>query len=1371
MAAKEKKSTVTKHLKDNQGDKEKLPETPKGKRGRKSNALNDNKLSPEQKTPVGRKRRKENTQDGRRTPVTKRARRSIIEQEEPCAAKTPPPASQKCKKAHLEKELGDLLENATGRNTPLLPRNKKINEKEEEGVDNVDEKGGLYLTKTRKVNEKDTDDDNVSVKSFSTLLRTRKNVDKEVDEDAMSVRSVSVKSRKVDPNEDDSSVRSLLRPNLVTKTGRKKKSVLTAIAVKKKIFIRRGRPKKTKELTDTKGKHIEEKRVGRIKVMDKGTTETKQKRIIKKPLKFQNKIKDQTRLRPSIAIKNQKLKKTKLKLTDKHQGNKQKGETEISKDIDTDNASKERLRTDSQALTLAKSDTSALIEIGSDTPSKKKKVGIRKRKMKNDGKNEDLEIDGAEKPSDVYFFSDVEGVNAQDSAIRGSRSGKIIKHTQQKGKGSPKKDPEGRKQRRESGIHFETTRSPDDSSVMIVHPRLGPKIKGTKRLKPILPRTEEISKRTKLPITQELVPANMLSNSLSTAVPNFNQISSSYFVQSIPNFNLFATNSTLIRSYNSKSPINTNFDSNLPVGTTDLPYVEDSDFSVTNFGPKVSSNEIIVTPSGIVLSGSRIVSPGNQHSTSVCFNGSNSNFTSEESNGDIVYSPQESLNGVQASGLIYQSSTTVIQPQSCPNSNTTIFLKRPEAMSTSLISTTTGAVLINPNVNSNGSLRVNNVKSHSGCNTSTDTIASEEALEGDFQASGEPSTANRFKNLSKLDFIPSIPVAKNVNDLLMLKNKSILEKRLLQKEKGLGKAGFSGSLSGKSLIGVPKILKETNSVTNDEKIKIEKAERKTRRRTLRNVRHFRDSSSELTFSEPESSNCENEDLNLYKTISCERINKCAQVLEPSPKLLLQLGSEPITMSESLAPFETASMLLVTKKEKLEKKLERDGLDVLERSPKIKEAVDVCRFSKENEEALKEFGLDSDLEQTKSEKDGDSPIKFNKIEDDELRNDVSEISKNSKIKEEVNNILKEMPNRKISNFCRKSEGFGLSSNRIDVKNLLVTKNSDYLSISPSKPPTVIDKLLERNKSLKKAEQEGKYDNVVRNLSENSVNYDLVEVKPRKTTRALRTRKFIKGMGSRRTAHKRFVHGTSGCKIYERRGSNPEMYSNNYLTVKSQVANENVPLRRVTDPGDGKYQRRGSIDYESVQKVLDRRCSLPTASSDLSDPKLSKSLEDVNKIKTENIKTIVVGSSNIFSSKSRGSDIQPRVINIVTSNCGLKRGKNLMQEIALEMGSDEKSYGSADKSGRRISVESSNSETDNLQKLLDGLSDVNADDKLSNEVPYFGENSSMQDEKIRLSIDRKSIDEKEKKSVVIEESPEDLVTKETILSALGTYEKNL
>ncbi|KAK6621077.1 hypothetical protein RUM43_011383 [Polyplax serrata] len=1347
MAAKEKKSTVAKHLKDTCGDKEKQLETPKGKRGRKPNASNDNKLSPETKTPVGRKKRRVNEPDGGSTPSTKRARRSIVEQEEPGIAKTPPPTGQKMKKAHLEKELGDLLENATGRNTPLLPRNKKINEREEETVDSNDEKNGLYLTKGKKNNEKDADDDNMSVKSFSTLLRTRKNVDKEVDDDVMSVKSVTVKSKRIDANEDDTSGRSLLRPNLINKPGRKKKSVLTAIAVKKKIFIRRGRPKKIAEVTDGKGR-VDEKRGGKIKVVDKGVTDTKQKRIIKKPLKFQNKIKDQTRLRSSIAIKNQKLKKTKLKLSERL---KQKGEADVSREVEVNSTGKERQRTDSEGLMLAKSDISTALLEADPVDVSKKKFGIRKRKMRSDGRNEDVDLEDGEKGSDVYYFSDLEVTKAQDSPARG-RPPKILKHTQQKGKLIVKKGQDGKKKKkRDSGIHFETTRSPDDSSVIIVHPRLGPKIKGAKRLKSILPKADEVAgKRTKNAMAQDLVPPNMLPNSLSAAVSNFNQLSGSYL---IPNFNLFANNSTLLRSYNPKSSVSPNLDA-----STDLTYGEEPELSVS-YGPKLSPNELVVTSNNVVLSASRIVSPGSQHSSSVCINGSNSNCTSETSNGDIAHSPnsKDSLNS-----LTYQKNGTSVQP----NSSTTLFLKRPESMSTSLISTTTGAVLINSNGNSSGGLRVTNVKSHSVCNTSTDTIASEKALEGDFQASGETSTPNRFKNISKLDTIPSIPVAKSVNDLLILKNKANLDSKYFDnEEKQWLRSSSMTSLLKKTTVEVPNILKEPQSIGSGDKLKTAKSERKYRKRPLKNVRHFVGSGTELTFSEPESSSCENEDTQLYKTISCERVNRSARILETSPKVLLQLGSEPIVMSDSLAPYETASMLLVTKKEKIEEKLDIDGLEMLE-SPRIKEAVDVCKFSKENEEALREFGLDSDLEMTKSEVDGDSPIKGNRVDDDELRYDENKV-KRTTVKDDMNNILKEMPIRKISNLCRKGDAFNVSSNRLDVKSMLVLKNNDYLSVSPSsKPPTVIDKLLERNKSLKKAEQEGKYENVVRNLSENSVNFEGIDNKQKKSTRELRARKFVKGMEPRRSTHKKYVHGSSGCKIYERRGSNPEMYSNNYLTVKNQVANENVPLRRVTDPGDGKYQRRGSIDYEAIQKVFDRRCSLPTASADADDPKHSKSLDDVNKLKTENVKTIVVGTSKPLTSKNRGSDVQPRVINIVTSNCGLKKGKNLMEEIGLDIASEEKgSFLNGDKSRRRVSVESSNSDTESLQKLLDGLSQVNTAGKLTSKVPYYEEKSSLRREKIRLSIGRKSLEDKEKKNILIEESPEDLVTKETILSALG------
>ena len=1394
MAAKEKKLTVTKHLKDNQGEKDKPPEIQKGKRGRKPNSVTDVKLSPEQKTPPGRKKRKENVQDGRSTPVSKRARRSIVDQDESnFAAKTPPPSGHhKFKKAHLEKELGDLLENATGRNTPLLPRNKKINEKEEESVDSADEKsGGLYINKTRKNNnnEKDTDDENVSLKSFSTLLRTRKNVEnKEVEDDVLSVRSVNLKSKKVEASEDDSSsIRSLLRPNIVSKPGRKKKCVLTAIAVKKKIFIRRGRPKKTKDIVEGKGKHMEEKRVGRIKVMDKNIGEPKQKRIIKKPLKFQSKMKnDQTRLRSSIALKNQKLEKAKLKLSDKLQVNKQKSDLD---DVIVDQSSKERLKNEGQSVTYAKSDTSVLSDADCEV-SKKKKSGMRKRKMRSDGRNEDINSENSDKTSDIYFFSDAEGANAQESVGK-NKSGKILRHVhQQKGKVGSKKNLNARKQRRESGLHFETTRSPDDSSVMIVHPRFGPKIKGAKRLKPILPKTDEVNKQTKNAIAQDLMSANALSNSIATGNLNFNQLGNSYFVQSIPNFNLFTANSPIIRNYNSKTTAaaGKNFDGNLPGNNTDLPYSENGDYAIASYGSKIPPNEIIITPGGgIVLSGKGVVPSNAQNPSSVCFNGSNSNFAMEAPNGDIVYTSHESLNGVLEPGVIYQNNNkNLIQPLSCSNSNAAFYLKRPESMSTSLKSAVSDVSLSNPDISSNGNLKMNNSKTQSNCNTSTDIIVSEKALEGDCLVTAETSATSSLKGISKLDCIPSIPVAKNVNDLIMLKNKTILELRNVEREKESSRSNSLTNASSRHLKGVPNILRETN-LTAGEKVKLEKFQKKSKKRILKNVRHVFGSSSDLTFSEPESSNgVEREDVKeLYKTISCEQLKKSAQFVESSPKVLLQLGSEPITISDSLAPYETASMLLVTKKEKLEEKLDREEWDVLNRSPDVKGAVDVCRFSKENEEALKELGLDSDLEQTKSDMDAESPVKNAKNDELELNYVKSNSSKMGKKTvaggDEANNVLKEMPVRKMTNCYGSGESFNTSpNNRIGVKSLLVLKNSDYLSVSPSKPPTVIDKLLEKNKSLKRAEQEGKsYNQNYRDLSEN---YEMMEVRPRKTFRELRTRKFIKGGGGdlRRGSHKKYIVEDQNCKIYGRRGSNPEMYSSNYLMVNSQISNENVPLRRITDPEGRKFQRRGSMDFDSIQKVLDRRCSLPTVSSDPT--KLSRSLEDVNKLKTENVKTIVISSSKpLSSSKSKGMENhQPRVINIVTSNNGLKKGKNLMEEIGLGLNSTTDDDGGGggggyvngdNKSGRRASVESSNSETENLQKLLDGLSDVNSEDKLSrrSQVPYYeGKRNSMREDKMRVSIERrKSLDEKEKKNVVIEESPEDLVTKETILSALGKF----
>lgn len=332
MAAKERKSALNKHLnKEIQSDKEKTPETPKLRRSRKSasSLLNDNKTNSEQKSPVpSRKRKKENAVDGSTTPVPGRGRRLPLESnEETEAAKTPPPSGLKNKKAFLEKELEDILENATGRNTPSMSRNRKLNEKEEDvseveklvrtrknvsdSLEALEEKGGFFLPKTRKGNEKDIDDDNLSVRSAPTFLRTRKNFDKEIDDDVLSVRSMSVRSKKGDANEDDSmSVRSLPRPVKVKKVERKKKPGV-AVA-KKKILVKgaRGSPKKGNEV---KGKVLKAVKT-RQKAAGKGAAEAKVKKIMKKPLKFQNKKKGQKRPRSTMfTTKKQRLKNQKPK--------------------------------------------------------------------------------------------------------------------------------------------------------------------------------------------------------------------------------------------------------------------------------------------------------------------------------------------------------------------------------------------------------------------------------------------------------------------------------------------------------------------------------------------------------------------------------------------------------------------------------------------------------------------------------------------------------------------------------------------------------------------------------------------------------------------------------------------------------------------------------------------------------------------------------------------------------------------------------------------------------------------------------------------------------------------------------------------------
>lgn len=754
-----------------------------------------------------------------------------------------------------------------------------------------------------------------------------------------------------------------------------------------------------------------------------------------------------------------------------------------------------------------------------------------------------------------------------------------------------------------------------------------------------------------------------------------------------------------------------------------------------------------------MLSGGKFISTGNQIPANTCVRVQNTSpgFVPETSNNGVLYPSQKPIENA----LVYQNTGAVIV-QSCPTATTAMLIKKPESMSTSLISTTTGPVGTNGNagrgIHVNNLTDFNRLKPQAGftASTQTDTIMSEKALEGDSQTENM-SIINRYRNVPRIDSLPTIPVAKNVNDLLLLKSNQSNELKPVNNEPATEITSSNNDKSTEVVVNDVEMKEEVEAKEENVETERKRPNERRRRRVLRNVRLNKDTDTEITFSEPEVSYSDaEENQRLFKSVSSEKFsdpNK-SKIYKSKSRVIYQLGSEPITVSDTISIFETASLFSLPKNEILDHKSDIEKLNketkeaTVEASPKIKEAIEVCSFSKENEEALKELGLDSDMDVTRSEGDTDSP-KTGGLKPDE---ESDPASKKAKMKEEVDNVLREMPVRRIPNLYRRTEC--LSKNRLDIKSPLVVKNNDFLSKSPAKPPTVIDKLLEKNKSLKKAEQEGKFQNSVRNLTENFEEFDKTELKHKRTVRA---RKFTQGG----RAHKKFANESPSCKIFERRGSNPEIYSNNYLNSENQVANENLPLRRVTDPGESrdKYQRRGSIDYDNIQKVIERRCSLPNEDS----TKIpSKNAEDVNKVKTDNIKTIVVGSSSMLSPKSRGMDNQPRIINIVTSDDGSKKGQNLMEEINLEM---ESCYVNGDKGERRISIESCNSETENMKKLMDGLND----DKLSKEVPYCEEKISRKVEK--LKGDRKCVD-KEQKSAM-DETPEDLATKETILSALGWY----
>jgi len=94
------------------------------------------------------------------------------------------PGTPRSRKQFLEKELEDLLENATGRNTPL------------------DNRPGFFLPKSRR----EPEDDTLSVRSLTAFHRTPKRAaDRELEDDVLSLRSV--KLRKDD--DDTMSVKSL----------------------------------------------------------------------------------------------------------------------------------------------------------------------------------------------------------------------------------------------------------------------------------------------------------------------------------------------------------------------------------------------------------------------------------------------------------------------------------------------------------------------------------------------------------------------------------------------------------------------------------------------------------------------------------------------------------------------------------------------------------------------------------------------------------------------------------------------------------------------------------------------------------------------------------------------------------------------------------------------------------------------------------------------------------------------------------------------------------------------------------------------------------------------------------------------------------
>lgn len=237
MAGKEKKAAILRHMNKEAStgnDKSGTSDAPKKRRGRIPNSEKGNVPV---KTPRKRIPRKTKEDPAAAPPAT-------VQVAEESNQTTP----QRSRKPFLEKELEDILENATGRNTPL-------------------EASGFFLPKSRREPEEDT----LSVRSLSTFLRTRRTADRELEDDVLSLRSV--KLRKDD--DDTMSVRSL--PGKAGKPAKRGRQPAVRKVAPAKVKAKVTRPKKTPnpKLPPPSKKKAEK------------TKETKQ---TKKPLRLQPKI-------------------------------------------------------------------------------------------------------------------------------------------------------------------------------------------------------------------------------------------------------------------------------------------------------------------------------------------------------------------------------------------------------------------------------------------------------------------------------------------------------------------------------------------------------------------------------------------------------------------------------------------------------------------------------------------------------------------------------------------------------------------------------------------------------------------------------------------------------------------------------------------------------------------------------------------------------------------------------------------------------------------------------------------------------------------------------------------------------------------------